>query len=275
MADRRMLSKRIVESARFLRIPITAQMLYFHLVLNADDDGIVEAFPIMRMVGCSEEDINTLSEKGFIRILNEDMVSHIVDWEESNHVRADRKTDSIYKHLLLQHDSEQEVSNINTADTCQPNGNQMTTKCQPNANQVPTKCQHRVGKDSIGKDSIGEYRVEEDNTRTREDSPTTVPDEVLRAYQDNIQPIATAMELEKLIYDVEKYGSNIVIKAIQRAVMRNKRSLGYVEGILTDWEKNGYDEERGIHGKTGRDFKQDDDDSWAEQFAHLGANDTG
>jgi hypothetical protein len=83
------------------------------------------------------------------------------------------------------------------------------------------------------------------------------------------------MELEKLIYDVEKYGSNIVIKAIQRAVMRNKRSLGYVEGILTDWEKNGYDEERGSHGKTGRDFKQDDDDSWAEQFAHLGANDTG
>ena len=32
-----------MESARFLKMPASTQCLYFHLGLNADDDGIVEA----------------------------------------------------------------------------------------------------------------------------------------------------------------------------------------------------------------------------------------
>jgi hypothetical protein len=40
MAQRRMLSLRIVDSARFLQMPLTAHALYFHLALHADDDGV-------------------------------------------------------------------------------------------------------------------------------------------------------------------------------------------------------------------------------------------
>ena len=45
-----------------------------------------------------------LLSKGFIRILNEDLVSYIEDWREQNKSRPDRKKDSIYKDLLLQID---------------------------------------------------------------------------------------------------------------------------------------------------------------------------
>ena len=41
MAEKRMFSAKIIESDAFLDIPATAQMLYFHVCMNADDDGFV------------------------------------------------------------------------------------------------------------------------------------------------------------------------------------------------------------------------------------------
>lgn len=102
MAQRRMFSLKIINSARFLKMPVDSQALYFHLGLHADDDGIVEAYPVMRSVGASDDNIMVLSARGFIRVLNEDLVTYIADWGEHNVIRADRKVDSIYKHLLLQ-----------------------------------------------------------------------------------------------------------------------------------------------------------------------------
>ena len=44
MAEKRMFAKCVVEGARFLKMPASSQSLYFHLCLNADDDGVVEAY---------------------------------------------------------------------------------------------------------------------------------------------------------------------------------------------------------------------------------------
>ena len=41
MAERRMVSKAVLHSPSFLAMPVAAQMLYVHLELFADDDGIV------------------------------------------------------------------------------------------------------------------------------------------------------------------------------------------------------------------------------------------
>lgn len=48
--------------------------------------------------------------------------------------------------------------------------------------------------------------------------------------------------MERLADDIEHFGAAKCIEAIKRAVLRNKRSLGYVESILRSWEVNGYDE---------------------------------
>ncbi|EHM37848.1 hypothetical protein HMPREF0080_02032 [Anaeroglobus geminatus F0357] len=48
---------------------------------------------------------------------------------------------------------------------------------------------------------------------------------------------------------VEAHGEAFVQKAIERAVMRNKRSLAYITGILSRWESNGYDEGSNRNGK--------------------------
>lgn len=102
MANRRMFSNRIANSARFLQMPTESQLLYFHMVLRADDDGIVESYPLMRLLGVASDSFKVLMAKGFIQQLNEDQVVVINDWKEHNVIRADRKIDSIYLPLLLE-----------------------------------------------------------------------------------------------------------------------------------------------------------------------------
>lgn len=101
MATKRMFSLRIIDTARFMKMPISCQALYFHLALRADDDGVVEAYNVMRLLGCSEDELRVLVAKQFIQVLNEDLVTYINDWTEHNSIRADRKIDSIYKELLI------------------------------------------------------------------------------------------------------------------------------------------------------------------------------
>lgn len=102
MSNRRMISKSVVESARFLTMPISSQCLYFHLIVNADDDGVVEAYPVVLLCKANPDDLKMLAEKEFVFVLNEDMVTYIMHWREMNILRADRKTDSRYKELLME-----------------------------------------------------------------------------------------------------------------------------------------------------------------------------
>lgn len=67
--------------------------------------------------------------------------------------------------------------------------------------------------------------------------------EVLKAYRKNIYPMPGELDLEKLKALVDDFGSDTVIKAIDRAVTRNKRSLAYIHGILKSWQAGGYDDE--------------------------------
>ena len=145
MANRRMFSKVITSSTRFLKMPVSSQNLYFHLGMNADDDGVVEAFPIMNMIGANEDDLKVLVAKDFVTVLNNDWVSFINDWLENNNIRADRKVDSIYKDLLLE---------------IKPDARIKMIALQPNDNQVSDICQQkdRIGKDRLGKDSIGKNK---------------------------------------------------------------------------------------------------------------------
>lgn len=70
--------------------------------------------------------------------------------------------------------------------------------------------------------------------------------DVITAYRKNIYPMPGEMDLEKLKAMIEDFGSDAVIKAIDRAVTRNKRSLAYIHGILRSWQADGYDDENTV-----------------------------
>ena len=100
MGDKRMISKKIFASGKFLEMPISARALYAYLVLYSDDDGIVEGNSILRLTGCSIDDLKILAVKGFITILDEYNVSYIHNWLSINSIRADRYIPSIHQDLL-------------------------------------------------------------------------------------------------------------------------------------------------------------------------------
>lgn len=141
MARRRMFANAIITSAKFLRMPATSRLLYYDLGMAADDDGCVEAFSVMRMTGATEDDLRVLASKGFVKVLNADLVSYILDWNTNNQIRKDRYVEGMYKHL------------IDTACTVLlQDGDEMTTICQPNGNQMTP--QYSKGKLSGVEESI-------------------------------------------------------------------------------------------------------------------------
>ena len=100
-----------------------------------------------------------------------------------------------------------------------------------------------------------EKEIEEEKKEERPASSN-----ILKMYGDNIHPVSSPVEAEKLKTLVDTHGETFVAKAIERAVMRNKRSLAYITGILNNWEANGYDE--GMEGK--RTEKQSDPERSAD-----------
>lgn len=69
--------------------------------MAADDAGIVEAFSVMRTTGASEDDLNVLVTRQFIKVINNDLVSIILDWKINNQIRKDRYHPSIHQKELL------------------------------------------------------------------------------------------------------------------------------------------------------------------------------
>jgi hypothetical protein len=67
MVNKRMFSLNVVDTDKFLDMPLSAQALYFHLGLRADYDGfIASSSKIMKIVGCKPDDLKILISKEFV-----------------------------------------------------------------------------------------------------------------------------------------------------------------------------------------------------------------
>ena len=89
MAQRRMFSPQIVESEEFLTMPSTSQALYFHLGMNADDDGFIQPKITMRTTGANDDDLKVLLGKRFL-LAFEGGVVVIKHWLIHNLIQKDR-----------------------------------------------------------------------------------------------------------------------------------------------------------------------------------------
>ena len=151
MAERRMFSKTIIDSDAFLDMPLSTQVLYFHLSMRADDDGFINnPKKIQRMVGCNQDDITLLIAKRFV-IPFESGVCVIKHWRIHNYIRIDRYKETPYQEeksqLILKDNNSYTLSNeVNTVGIPSgiPGGVQHEHQCET---------QVRLGKDRLGKDN--------------------------------------------------------------------------------------------------------------------------
>lgn len=228
MAERRMFSKSIVSSARFLRMPQSSRLLYFDLGMAADDDGIVEAFTVIRTTGAAEDDLRVLAAKGFITVLNDDLVSFIRDWSINNQLRKDRYHPSLYAELL-----------VKLGD-----GNQAETIWQPDGNQVETEVS--IGKVSIGKASEGEG--------SKADKPPT------RFCPPSVETVKAYCDEKGYHVDAERF---VAFYAAKGWYIGKNKMKNWKQAIIT-WEKRG--ESHGNIQQRTIEQRPGDDRDWTAGF---------
>jgi hypothetical protein len=175
VGNRRMINPAITESGTFLMMPLSTQGLYFHLCTHSDDDGVVEAFTVMRMVGAKEDEIGILVAKGFITVLDSGLqLVWLNHWHEHNQLRSDRLEPSQYRELLVK-----VIPGVRLIkSTKQEENKRRLEKYYQSKEYLPphkdAESRRRVGKLSGGKD----FPIQEEKHQgeTEEDSSSRTPE---------------------------------------------------------------------------------------------------
>ncbi|HEM4167956.1 DnaD domain protein [Streptococcus suis] len=207
MAQKRMFSKKITDSDKFLDLPLSAQALYFHLNMHGDDDGFVDnTKTVKRMLGASDGDLRLLMDQNFI-IPFESGIVVIKDWRIHNYIPKDRYKPTIHGN---------EFNRLMTAE------NGSYTECIQNVHSLDTQIR------------LDKNRLDED----REDTPPLVI--VSEIYQSKIGVI-DGDQFQQLTEYITLDGMELdaVVRAITEAADNGKRNFKYVLAILRNWKQNG------------------------------------
>lgn len=96
MAHKRMFSRDITGSDAFREMPASAQNLYFHLGMEADDDGFIGAYKtVQKSVSSPDDDFKILLAKRFL-IQFPTGVLVVKHWLINNTIRKDRYNETKY-----------------------------------------------------------------------------------------------------------------------------------------------------------------------------------
>ena len=157
MAEKRMFAKTIIDSDLFLDMPVTAQLLYFHLCMRADDDGFINnPKRIMRDVRCSDDDMKMLIAKDYV-IPFESGVIVIKHWRLHNYIQKDRYKPSLCDEKNLLTTNKNKV--YERMDTeCIQIDNKMDTECI----QIGDTDKNRLDKNRLDKNRLDKNRLDKD-----------------------------------------------------------------------------------------------------------------
>ena len=102
MAERRMFTKKVTDDDNFMQLSSSAQALYLHLSMSADDDGFCNQVSVcMFKAHASVQDLSALLEKRYIYQF-ENGVIVIKHWRMANALRKDRYTPTAFQEELAQ-----------------------------------------------------------------------------------------------------------------------------------------------------------------------------
>lgn len=211
MAQKRMFNNSVVGSDEFLEMPDSSQNLYFHLSMQADDDGFVDKWKsIMRMTGRKEDDLKILIAKSFV-IPFDTGVLVIRHWRLNNYLQKDRYKETIYK---------DEKARL-TID-------------KSNVYNLDTECIHSIDKNRLDKISIDKNSKEKEQEES--ESCGDGFQKVSKFYEENINLLTpyTSKVLEDF---TDELGEDLVIYAMQISIENNKRTISYIKAILNNWSR--------------------------------------
>lgn len=216
MAQRRMFSKQITDSDRFLEMPLSSQALYFHLAMQADDDGFLNnAKKIQRMIGASEDDLKLLFAKGFLIAFDSGVVV-VRHWKIHNWIQNDRYNPTAYAQELARlrmvnkiYYTEAEAAKI-APPAIQENCAKeqlLDTPCIQDASTLDTDCiqngstgKVRLGKVRLDQVSVGEYRGECERGKDPSATPPGAPPKKTKD-PDPLESLTGSADLRQAVED--------------------------------------------------------------------------
>ena len=141
MSERRMLTKKVTDDDRFMNLSSSAQALYLHLNMSADDDGFCNQVSVaMFKAHASVQDLEALLAARYLLQFDSGVIV-IKHWRMANALRKDRYTPTTFQDEL----AKLKLKENGAYTERLPSGCQVVASCLP---------QDRIGKDSVGKDRL-------------------------------------------------------------------------------------------------------------------------
>lgn len=229
MAERRMFTKKVTDDDNFMALSSSAQALYLHLSMSADDDGFCNQVSLaMFKAHASVQDLQSLLEKRYIYQF-ENGVIVIKHWRMANALRKDRYTPTAFQEELAKLQLKK-----NGSYTWLPNGCQMVADCLP---------QYSIDKNSIDKNNISNTNVlDYPSQNQRNDTYKWLIDAWNELTKYGIAPVKKITEGSKRLTNVrarvKQYGKDAMLEAIE-----NIKTSDFLQGkhngrpwqITFDW----------------------------------------
>jgi hypothetical protein len=271
MAERRMFTKKVTDDDNFASLSSSAQALYLHLTMSADDDGFCnQVSASMFKAHASVQDLQALLEKRYIYQFESGVIV-IKHWRMANALRKDRYTKTNFLEELAQLQLKD-----NGSYTWLPDGCRSVATCLP---------QDRLGKDRLNIKntnsilcSSSEGPKEERATIKKADI-----DKVLSEWNSidgipKVTKLATGTKRYKMLKQrIEEYSLNDVLKAIEN--VRNSDFLtNKWKGFNFEWFvkpnnfpkvlEGNYNKESG-NERTSRQSDEDSEYKWEDYYPDI------
>ena len=231
MAQKRMFDKIITNDDNFLEMPNSTQALYFHLSMNADDDGFVNNWKsIMKITGTKEDDLKILISKSYLIPFDSGIIV-IKHWRINNYLRGDRYRPTQFQkefNMLENHENKayQLKSEWSTAGIPMVNPDKNRIEKNREEENSIDKSNQLANADSFAQSQKYLNNINQDINK------------VTLFYEQNIGLLSSF-----ILEEIEEYQNQIpddmIIEAIKRAVEVGKRNWKYIKGIINNWISQG------------------------------------
>lgn len=254
MAEKRMFTKKVTDDDNFMALSSSAQALYLHLSMSADDDGFCNQVNLaMFKAHASVQDLEALLEKRYIYQF-ENGVIVIKHWRMANALRKDRYNPTVFRDELAKLQLKE-----NGSYTWLPNG------CQMVAERLP---QYSIDKVSIDKNRLVESSIGEVSADEQTTAPTTTN------YGDHNLITLSPTEYQGLINLYGEQTVNFTIGKMDNWLYENNRRYSNCYSKIIDWiegDKKRESQQPRPSKSTFNNFDQRTDNDF-DELAHNAAH---
>jgi hypothetical protein len=225
MAQKRMFDRAIVDTDRFMDLPMSAKAIYFLLGMEADDEGFVSPKKILRIHGGNEDDVKVLIAKNFLIPFDSGVVV-ITDWNTNNYLDKNRIRPTEYK-------KERSQLKLVLPDV---QGRKTFNGYYTLTNHENNEFNNRLTTVKIEENRIEENRVEENTTKVEEKSSPVSPKKEFQLFGEFQKVKLTTQDHQRLVLELgEQPIENLIRELDEYLAARGKDPYKNHVAVLKTW----------------------------------------